>query len=124
MLTRMLDSDMSMYVMRGRAKGLVERFNALAEELCFSTITLGELHHGVERSRQVARNLQALRHFVAHLTVLPLDERAAVHHGQIWAELETNCVGLMTCRLAGTLAARGSSSRSHSDRRCLLFGPL
>ena len=42
MLTRMLDTDMSIYVMRGRAKGLAETFNALAEELCISTITLGD----------------------------------------------------------------------------------
>jgi tRNA(fMet)-specific endonuclease VapC len=89
MLTRMLDTDMAIYVMRGRARGLLGKFNAFAAELCISAITLGELHHGVERSQQVARNLEALRRFVAGLVVLPFDERAAQHHGQIWAELET-----------------------------------
>ena len=89
MLTRMLDTGMAIHVMRGRARGLLEKFNAFAPELCISAVTLGELRHGVDRSQQVVRNLEALRRFLAGLVVLPFDERAAQHHGQIWAELET-----------------------------------
>jgi tRNA(fMet)-specific endonuclease VapC len=62
--------------------------NALAEQLCISSITLGELHYGAEKSARRAGNLTAIEHFVARLDVLPFGDKAAVHHGQLRAELE------------------------------------
>ncbi len=42
-----------------------EKFNALAEQLRKSSITLGELHYGAEKSGGRAANLAAIEHFTA-----------------------------------------------------------
>lgn len=67
---------------------LREKFNALAEQLSISSITLGELHYGAEKSARRAENLMAIEHFVARLEVLPFADKAAAHYGQLRPELE------------------------------------
>ena len=64
---------------------IVGRF---AEQLCISSITLGELYYGAEKSARRLANLEALQQFAARLEVLPFSPRAAAHYGQIRAELE------------------------------------
>jgi tRNA(fMet)-specific endonuclease VapC len=88
MLTYMLDTNICIYVMKNYPPALLEKFNSLAEQLCISSITLGELHYGAEKSARRADNLTAIEHFVARLDVLPFDARAASHYGQLRAELE------------------------------------
>jgi tRNA(fMet)-specific endonuclease VapC len=68
--------------MENYPQALREKFNALAEQLCISTITLGELHYGAETSARRVDNLTAIEHFVARLDALPFD------YGQVRAELE------------------------------------
>jgi tRNA(fMet)-specific endonuclease VapC len=88
MLTYMLDTNICIYVMRTYPPELREKFNALAEQLCISSITLGELHHGAEKSARRVENLTAIEHFTARLEVLPFADKAAAHYGQVRAELE------------------------------------
>src|SRR5213592_2339365 len=88
MLQYMLDTNICIYVMKNYPPKLRERFNALAEQLCISSITLGELHYGAEKSARRVENLVAIEHFVARLEVLPFQEKAAAHYGQLRAELE------------------------------------
>lgn len=88
MLAYMLDTNICIYVMKNYPQELREKFNALAEQLCISSITLGELHYGAEKSARRVDNLTAIAHFVARLDVLPFGEKAAVHYGQVRAELE------------------------------------
>ena len=91
MLTYMLDTNICIYVMKNYPLDLREKFNSLAEQLCISSITLGELHYGAEKSARRARrveNLTAIEHFVARLEVLPFETKAAAHYGQVRAELE------------------------------------
>ncbi len=88
MLAYMLDTNICIYVMKNYPQELRDKFNSLAEQLCISSITLGELHYGAEKSARRADNLIAVEHFVARLEVLPFDEKAAAHYGQVRAELE------------------------------------
>jgi tRNA(fMet)-specific endonuclease VapC len=88
MLSYMLDTNTCIYVIKNYPPNLREKFNALAEQLCMSSITLGELHHGAEKSARRAENLTAIEHFVARLDVLPFADKAAAHYGQVRAELE------------------------------------
>jgi tRNA(fMet)-specific endonuclease VapC len=88
MLTYMLDTNICIYVIKNYPQDLREKFNALAEQLCISSITLGELHYGAEKSARREHNLTAIEHFVARLDVLPFAEKAAAHYGQVRAELE------------------------------------
>ncbi len=88
MLAYMLDTNICIYVMKTYPPDLREKFNALAEQLCISSITLGELHYGAEKSARRAENLTAIEHFAARLEVLPFGAKAAAHYGQLRAELE------------------------------------
>ncbi len=88
MLAYMLDTNICIYVMKTYPPKLRDKFNALAEQLCISSITLGELHYGAEKSVRRTENLLAIENFVARLEVLPFAEKAAAHYGQLRAELE------------------------------------
>jgi tRNA(fMet)-specific endonuclease VapC len=84
----MLDTNTCIYVMKAYPPEPRGRFNATAEQLCISSITLGELHYGAEKSARRRPNLLAIEHFTARPEVLPFTAGAAAHHGQIRAELE------------------------------------
>jgi tRNA(fMet)-specific endonuclease VapC len=88
MLTYMLDTNICIYVIKNHPPALREKFNALAEQLCLSSITLGELLYGAEKSARRADNLNTIENFVARLDVLPFADKAAAHYGQVRAELE------------------------------------
>ncbi|CAM2842137.1 tRNA(fMet)-specific endonuclease VapC [Methylobacterium mesophilicum] len=88
MLTYMLDTNICIYVIKRHPAAIREKFNALAEQLCISSITLGELHYGAEKSVRRAENLTNITRFVARLEVLLFTDKAAAHYGQVRAELE------------------------------------
>lgn len=87
-LERMLDTNICIYVIKTYSPELRDRFNTAAETLCISSITLGELAHGVEKSTRRAQNAEELDIFLSRVTLLPFDEKAARHYGQLRAELE------------------------------------
>ncbi len=88
MLAYMLDTNICIYVMKNYPAGLRDKFNALAEQLCISSVTLGELHYGAEKSARRTENFTAIENFVARLDVLSFGSKAAAHYGQMRAELE------------------------------------
>jgi tRNA(fMet)-specific endonuclease VapC len=88
MFTYMLDTNICIYVIKRHPAAMREKFNALAEQLCISSITFGELYYGAEKSVRRAENLTNISRFVARLEVLPFTDKAAVHYGQVRAELE------------------------------------
>ena len=88
MLTYMLDTNICIYVMKTYPPALRDKFNSLAEQLCISSITLGELHYGAEKSARRVENLAAIESFVGRLEVLAFGDKAAGHYGQVRAELE------------------------------------
>jgi tRNA(fMet)-specific endonuclease VapC len=87
MLEYMLDTNICIHVIKNRPAELRGRFDQLADELCISTITLGELLFGAEKSARRSQNLEAVEQFAARLEVLPFSTKAAAHFGQIRAEL-------------------------------------
>jgi tRNA(fMet)-specific endonuclease VapC len=88
MLRYMLDTNICIYVIKRHPAQLREKFNALAESLCISSITLAELHFGAEKSARRIDNLNIVAQFAARLEVLPFGVKAAAHYGQLRAELE------------------------------------
>lgn len=84
----MLDTNICIYVVKNYPPELRERFDRLADQLCISSITLGELHYGAEKSVRRLENLEAIAHFTARLEVLEFSAKAAAHFGQLRAELE------------------------------------
>ena len=88
MLAFMLDTNICIYVIKNYPPALREKFNSLADQLCISSITLGETLYGAEKSARQAQNRAAVEAFAARLEVLPFGARAAAHYGQVRAELE------------------------------------
>jgi tRNA(fMet)-specific endonuclease VapC len=84
----MLDTDISIYLMKNYPPELRERFDHLADELCISSITLGELRYGAEKSARNVENVRALGAFTARLQILPFPPAASIHFGQIRVHLE------------------------------------
>lgn len=88
MLAYMLDTNICIYVMKNQPEHLRHKFNGLAEQLCISSITLGELQYGAEKSTRREANATRVQQFIARLQVLSFNDRAALQYGQLRAELE------------------------------------
>jgi tRNA(fMet)-specific endonuclease VapC len=83
----MLDTDICIYAMRNRPLEVRIKLKEFAGEVCISTITLGELAFGAEKSERPIENRAIYEQFVANLTVLAFSKEAAAHYGQIRAAL-------------------------------------
>lgn len=83
----LLDTNIVIFALRNRTAFLRERLNEHVGRMAVSTITVSELHYGVERSRDPARNRRATEEFLALVKMLPFDRAAAEHGGQIRADL-------------------------------------
>ena len=88
MLKYMLDTNIVIYVIKRRPVEVLEVFNAHAGQMCISSITLAELLHGVEKSSMITKNLRKVEDFVSRLEVLPYENTAASHYGDIRTNLE------------------------------------
>jgi len=88
MLKFLLDTNIVIYVIKRRPLPALEIFNRQTGRMAISAITLAELAHGVEKSSDLSRNLAVVEDFVSRVVVLPYDDRAAWHYGNIRAILE------------------------------------
>src|SRR5436309_8523357 len=87
MLRYMLDTNICVYAINRRPLDLAARLDEHSEALAISTVVLGELIYGAEKSVRPAANLKVVEAFASQLEVLSFDTRAAAHFGQIRAEL-------------------------------------
>lgn len=88
MLKYLLDTNIVIYVIKRRPIEVLQVFNANAARMAISVITLAELVHGAEKSRQPAANMAVVEDFCSRLEVLPYTAKAAYHYGRIRTELE------------------------------------
>ncbi|MCP9915263.1 type II toxin-antitoxin system tRNA(fMet)-specific endonuclease VapC [Cyanobium sp. ATX 6F1] len=84
----LLDTNICIYIINAKPAAVLERFkNYRLGEIGLCSVVAAELAFGVAKSSS-ARNRQALEMFLAPLTILPFDERAAWAYGDLRAELE------------------------------------
>lgn len=84
----LLDTNICIYVIKKKPPRVLAHFTQQAVgEIGVSSITVGELSYGVERSRDVGKNRNALEQFLLPLTVLPFDQAAALEYGKVRASL-------------------------------------
>lgn len=88
MLRYLLDTNIVIYVLKRRPIEVLSTFNANAQRMAVSSITLAELIHGAEKSERVHDNLAVVEDFCSRLVVLPYGAKAAQHYGAIRAALE------------------------------------
>lgn len=122
MLKYMLDTNIAIYVIKRRPIEVLSIFNSHASQLCISSITLAELMHGVEKSQESNRNRATVEDFVSRLEVLPYDDAAASHYGEIRANLEKKglTIGVNDLHIAGHARSKGfilvTNNRKEFDR--------
>lgn len=118
MLRYMLDTNICIYAMRNQPDRLRQRFSRFDEQLCISTVVLGELVYGAEKSARPAENLSAIEAFCSNLDVLPFAERAAHHYGQIRAQLERmgQPIGSHDMMIAGHARSEGLTLVTNNER--------
>lgn len=108
-LRYMLDTNLCIRVLRDKPANLKHRFNEEAEGLAISTIVLMELLHGAAKSARPSDNRRAVEDFASRLEVIPFDDHAAAHAGDIKAELERagEIIGSYDLLIAGHARSRG-----------------
>ncbi len=109
MLTYVLDTNIVIYAIKRRPPEVAARFEAQDGRMAISSVSVGELVFGVERSSMPAANMAVLESMLARLTVLPFDEAAAFHFGQVRAELyqRGQPIGPYDMMIAGHARSRG-----------------
>ncbi len=115
----MLDTNICSYVLRSRPASVKERFDeAGPDALGISTIVLAELLYGAARHASGAAIRREIRDFVSRLNVLPWNEAAAEHYGDLRAELERRGrpLGAMDLMIAAHARSRGATLVSNDVR--------
>ena len=109
MLKYMLDTNICIFTVKNRPTHMREVFNRHHGQMCISAVSLMELIYGAEKSASPERNLAVVEGFAARLDVLPYDEIAASHTGQLRAELAKSGtpIGPYDQMIAGHARSRG-----------------
>ena len=85
----MLDTNICIYAIKHKPPEVIKNFlKHNPEDICVSSITYGELMHGVEKSQAVERNRAAITLFLSSISILPFDNYAAEEYGKVRAELD------------------------------------
>ncbi|UEM23283.1 type II toxin-antitoxin system VapC family toxin [Skermanella mucosa] len=105
----MLDTNVCIRVLRDRPASARTRFNDEADGLSISAVTLGELLHGAAKSDRPADMRREVERLAARLEVLPFDDEAAAHYGDIRADLKRRgmVIGSYDLMIAGHARSRG-----------------
>lgn len=91
----MLDTNICIHLIKRRPPQIIDKLRSLAiSDVTISTITLAELEYGVTKSSRPQQNSDALQLFLAPLQLLPFDDRAACHYGDIRTNLEAAGTGI------------------------------
>ncbi|MDF1631489.1 tRNA(fMet)-specific endonuclease VapC [Mycoplana sp. MJR14] len=109
MLKYMLDTNICIFTIKNRPQRVRDAFNRHHGQLCISSVSLMELIYGAEKSARQEHNLSVVEGFAARLEVLPYDNIAAIHTGQVRAELARNGtpIGPYDQLIAGHARSRG-----------------
>ena len=106
----MLDTNICIYTIKHKPPEVIKAFLCHEpDDMCISSITYGELMHGVEKSQAVERNRAAITLFLSAISILPFDSDAAEEYGAVRADLERNGtpIGPMDMLIAGHARSRG-----------------
>ncbi|MCS4243062.1 tRNA(fMet)-specific endonuclease VapC [Rhizobium sp. BIGb0125] len=83
----MLDTNIGINTIKDKPNQVQEAYDLHHGPLCISSVSLMDLIYAAEKSANRRGNLMVVESFAARLVVLPYDEIAASHTGQLRAEL-------------------------------------
>ena len=115
-MTHLLDTNVCIAAMRGNPQVLRHLRSHVPADCGVSTVSLYELHSGVERCLQPVAERHKVDAFVRPLHLLPFDEIAAAHTARIRLYLEQRgeVIGPYDLMLAGQALALGVPLVTHN----------
>jgi tRNA(fMet)-specific endonuclease VapC len=122
MLKYMIDTNIAIYTLKNRPAKVRAAFKKHSGEICISSVSMGELIYGAEKSARVENNLSIIEGLGARLKVESFDMKAAMHFGQLRAELAKSgkLIGPYDMMIAGHARALGlilvTNNRREFDR--------
>ena len=88
MLKYMIDINIAIYTLKNRPARVRAAFKKHSGEICISSVSMGELIYGAEKSARVEQNLSIIEGLGARLKIESFDMKAAMHFGQLRAGLD------------------------------------
>lgn len=119
MMRYLLDTNICIYIIKQRPKKVIENIRALSVgEVAVSAITLAELEYGAAKSSRPEQNRDALIAFTAPFEILPFDDNASLHYGEIRASLEISgqVIGAMDMLIAAHARSRSLTLVTNNSR--------
>jgi len=116
MIKFMLDTDISIYTIKRKPLEVRRMFNNHSGEICISTVTLGELIYGVEKSKNQRSNLESVEGFVGRVEVINYDAVAAYQFGQLRQELKDQNIGPYDFMIAAHARSLGLTLISNNTK--------
>ncbi len=119
MILYMLDTDICSYIIRERPLQVLEHFKRVEmDHLCISVVTYAELLYGVEHSSSKKVNRSIIDDFILHLSIIPWNEEAAEHYGNIRAYLQAKgrVIGSMDMMIAAHARSQKMTLVTNNDK--------
>ena len=119
----LLDTNIISHIMQGRDNDLLNRLTKVAVgQVAMSSVTLAELEYGLHHRGQPTRLRNALTQVLLRIDVLPWDEQAAVHYGELCNSLESQGINLSDFDMM--IAAHAASVKSTLVSRDKAFSQI
>ncbi|OGT46047.1 MAG: hypothetical protein A3E82_07975 [Gammaproteobacteria bacterium RIFCSPHIGHO2_12_FULL_38_11] len=88
-MKHMLDTNMCIYLRKNNPESVARKFHALnIDDVVISSIVFSELVYGVHNSQHFEKNMASLKKLITPIAILPYDEAAAHHYGEIRSYLK------------------------------------
>jgi tRNA(fMet)-specific endonuclease VapC len=118
MLKYLLDTNIVIYTINEKPAHVRDIFKQHQGQMAISTVTLGELLYGAEKSNKPSHNLQIVEGFASRLEVLPFDSAACAQWSQVRNELRSagTPIGPYDQMIAGHARALGLVLVTHNTR--------
>lgn len=112
---KILDSDHCVAILR-RKLNVLDHLQP-GEDIGITSISVGELIHGVYKSNRIQENLERLDVMLSGAVILPYDETAARCFGYIKARLERTgeIIGELDMQIASIAITTGSPLLTHNS---------
>ena len=115
----MLDTNICSYILKSHPLSVKAHFEQVGtRDLCISTVVLAELYYGAARHPKGPTIRKEIDEFVSRLAVIPWDETAADHYGQIRSGMEKDGkpIGAMDMMIAAHARSQEATLVSNNIR--------
>lgn len=85
----LLDTNICIYIIKKKPEKVLQKFRTLTlGSVAISSITIAELHYGIEKRSKPKQNQDALDKFLTPLEIINFDYDATIEYGKIRSDLE------------------------------------